>query len=276
MNDTHDIIPRKPWLAVVLSLLTLGLGQLYNGHWKKAAFIIAAEIPFYFLIVNAMASFAGMLAVISFILLVTIGVTVEAYVTARRSDEYALQSFNRWWVYALVIVLNGVVGTGVELMIGEGPYETYKVPSSSMLQTLQVGDHFIAETVDDDVMPERGNIIVFTIPGKDRHWVKRIIGLPGETLEIKDQVVHINSVPLDEPYALHTESVFQPQRDNFGPTTLGQGQYFVMGDNREKSFDSRWFGPVDRSGIKAYASYIYFPGNRDDDGWGARFGEKLR
>lgn len=140
------------------------------------------------------------------------------------------------------------------------------VPTPSMVPTIQVGDRLLIDkftyrnwltspfpgTASRKV--ERGDVVVFKFPEKPEVlYVKRAIGLPGETLEIKDKVVYINDRPLDEPYKHHSDNrIFQPRsgnsfsfesrRDNFGPVKIPEDAYFMMGDNRDDSADSRYFG----------------------------------
>lgn len=157
--------------------------------------------------------------------------------------------------------------------------QAFKIPSGSMLDTLQIGDHLLVskfaydvrlpsdiwlDTTDGKVLmktgdPQRGDIVVFLFPeDESKDFIKRVIGLPGETLEVRDKVVYINGQPIDEPYVLHTKADTLPVRDNFGPVVVPEGQYFVMGDNREGSYDSRWWGPVKRSKIVGKALVIYW------------------
>lgn len=157
--------------------------------------------------------------------------------------------------------------------------QAFKIPSGSMLDTLQIGDHLLVskfaydvrlpsniwlDTTDGKVLaqtgdPERGDIIVFKFPEDEtKDFIKRVIGLPGETLEVRDKVVYINGNVIEEPYVLHTKPNNTPVRDNFGPVTIPEDQYFVMGDNREGSYDSRWWGPVKREKIVGKALIIYW------------------
>ncbi|MBG0790645.1 MAG: signal peptidase I [Desulfovibrionaceae bacterium] len=157
--------------------------------------------------------------------------------------------------------------------------QAFKIPSGSMLETLQIGDHLLVskfaydvrlpsdiwlDTTDGKVIyktgdPERGDIIVFKYPmNENQDFIKRVIGLPGETLEIRDKVVYIDGKPLDEPYVQHKDANRVPGRDDFGPYTVPEGEYFMMGDNREGSHDSRFWGPVKRSKIVGKALIIYW------------------
>ena len=174
--------------------------------------------------------------------------------------------------------------------------QAFKIPSGSMEPTLLVGDHVLVNKFlfggtgawYEKLLPyrpvRRGDIIVFRFPYDDHvHYVKRVIGLPGEHLRIIDQVVYINGQPLSEPYAVHSE-VYDPLGDNFPPTDpallqdrlrpewgsqIGQyiergalvvppDRYFVMGDNRDDSSDSRYWGFVDRDAIMGRPILIYW------------------
>ena len=157
--------------------------------------------------------------------------------------------------------------------------QAFKIPSGSMLDTLQIGDHLLVSKFAYDVRlpsniflettggkvifetgdPERRDIIVFKFPEDEKKdFIKRVIGLPGETIELRDKIVYIDGKPLDEPYAIHTRFNMQPVRDNFGPYKIPEDQFFVMGDNREGSYDSRWWGTVKREKIVGKALIIYW------------------
>ncbi len=102
--------------------------------------------------------------------------------------------------------------------------------------------------------PQRGDVIVFhsTVnPGED--WIKRVIAIPGDTVEIKDGLVYINGIPIEEPY------VTQPWNDTYPPTEIGENEYFVLGDNRNSSIDSRYGWMVPRENIIGKAWIRYWP-----------------
>ncbi len=154
--------------------------------------------------------------------------------------------------------------------------QAFKIPSGSMKPTLLVGDHilvlkFIYGTklpfTDKRVLvftePKRGDIIVFRFPkDRSRDFIKRVIGVGGDVVEERNKVVYVNGKPLNEPYVQHTDNDIRPLsrdvRDNFGPVYVPEGKLFVMGDNRDQSYDSRYWGFVDIKDVKGKAFIIYW------------------
>ncbi len=154
--------------------------------------------------------------------------------------------------------------------------QAFKIPSGSMLPTLQIGDHllvnkfiygikvpFTGTTVIPITTPKHGDVVVFRYP-KDRSidYIKRVVGTPGDTLEIRNKKVFINGEQTDDPHAHYLDSsvinrILGP-RDNFGPITVPDGKIFVMGDNRDNSHDSRFWGFVDYNDILGKAFIIYW------------------
>ena len=168
--------------------------------------------------------------------------------------------------------------------------QAFKIPSESMLETLQVGDHLLASKFAYGVKipftdtyiykgeePARGDIIIFRYPNdKSVDYIKRIIGVPGDVIEVRDKQLYRNGQPVKESYIRHTDPTGrEPVRDNYAPVTVPPSKYFVMGDNRDNSLDSRFWGFVDRSDIKAKAWRIYWSwGGLGDIRW-SRIGQKL-
>jgi signal peptidase I len=158
--------------------------------------------------------------------------------------------------------------------------QAFKIPTGSMENNLLIGDHLLVNKfvfgpatsgLERALLPvrdiARGDIVVFKYPEEpERDFIKRVIGLPGETLELKNKKVHINGRPLDEPYvhflvppsATGQEVAPYDVRENYGPVTVPAGQYFVMGDNRDNSQDSRWWGFLPRANVKGKALMIYW------------------
>ena len=151
--------------------------------------------------------------------------------------------------------------------------QAFKIPSGSMLQTLQIGDHllvtkfaygvkipFTHKMIIERPGPQHGDIVVFEFPeDPSKDFIKRVIGVPGDVIEIKDKQVFRNGVLLVEPYIQHVDaSTSVPRRDNFGPVMVPENKYFVMGDNRDESYDSRFWGFVERNTIEGKALILYW------------------
>jgi len=179
----------------------------------------------------------------------------------------------RWHKVLLEYIEALAVALILALVIRTFVVQAFKIPSGSMLETLQIGDHllvnkfiygvkmpFTGKVLYDVDDPKRGDIVVFEFPeDPSKDFIKRIIGVPGDVIEIKNKVVYRNGEKVDEPYTRHSDpDNMLPRRDNFGPITVPEGKYFCMGDNREESYDSRFWGFVDREKIKGKAWVIYW------------------
>lgn len=169
----------------------------------------------------------------------------------------------------------------IAIVIRTFAIQAFKIPSGSMLQTLQIGDHILVNKIllgtPIDIPftninlfhmpgirdPKRGDIIVFKYPeDPNRDFIKRTIAVGGDTVEVKDKVLYVNGDRMQEPYAQYVDNEVRrkgiDKRDNFGPFHVPQGSVFVMGDNRDQSYDSRFWGVVDLKQIKGKAMIIYW------------------
>ena len=162
--------------------------------------------------------------------------------------------------------------------------QAFKIPSGSMKETLKIGDHILVNkfiygvkvpfsqtTIVPIKNPKHGDIVVFIFPedpGKD--FIKRVIGVAGDVVEVRDKQVYMNSKLLNHDFGIHTDSyIFPPNvqpRDNFGPVVVPPHSLFVMGDNRDQSYDSRFWGFVDLKAVKGKALMIYWSWDKENFG----------
>lgn len=154
--------------------------------------------------------------------------------------------------------------------------QAFKIPSGSMEDTLAIGDHLLVNKfiygtkmpfVDKRILtlrdPHRGDVIVFEYPeDPSKDFIKRVIGVPGDVVEGKDKKVYVNGKLYVNPHEVHKEKDIIPKennpRDTFGPVTVPPNSYFMMGDNRDRSYDSRFWNFVRRDQIKGLAFIKYW------------------
>ncbi len=142
------------------------------------------------------------------------------------------------------------------------PYvvEAFRIPSESMVPTLEIGDRlFVNKFIYRFTDPERGDVIVFkSVEGGEEDLIKRVVAVPGDTVEVRDGMLYVNGQPQAGSY-VNREF---PDRSYYGPTTVPEGHVFVMGDNRANSRDSRFFGPVPYENIEGEAFLLFWPPDR--------------
>lgn len=161
------------------------------------------------------------------------------------------------WVEGLkTIALSAILAFGIRTFVAEARY----IPSGSMLPTLQVNDRLIVDKVGYYFRePQRGDIVVFSPTDKLREqnykdaFIKRVIGLPGETVAVRDGIVYINDRPLQEDY------INEPPSYDYPETVIPEGHYLVLGDNRNNSYDSLNYGPVNEHDVLGISGFIVWP-----------------
>ena len=186
--------------------------------------------------------------------------------TETQKQKSTLREYTEAIVIALVLAL----------FIRTFIIQAFKIPSGSMLPTLKIGDHllvnkfiygvripFAGTVIIPFKSPRPNDIIVFKFPRNPKlDYIKRVIGVPGDTLEGRNKTLYVNGKPFDDKYGVHLDSstmyAAAGPRDNFGPITVPEGKVFVMGDNRDNSFDSRFWGFVDHNAILGKALIIYW------------------
>ena len=183
------------------------------------------------------------------------------------------KSVIREWVEAIVIAVV------LALIIRAFVVQAFKIPSSSMEKTLLVGDHilvnkfiygtkipFTSTKILSFKKPQKGDIIVFVFPeDRKKDFIKRVVGVEGDRVEIIDKKVYINGSPNYCPFAVNDDETIIPggiqPRDNYGPVVVPRDSLFVMGDNRDHSYDSRYWGFVKLEEVKGNAFIIYWSWN---------------
>jgi signal peptidase I len=206
-------------------------------------------------------------------------------IKAERPDEK--QKTKKPWYreYSEALIVAAILA----LIIRTFVVQAFKIPSGSMEDTLLIGDHLLVNKFIYGMQvpfsdtrflslrhPERGDIIVFEFPDdedksyfKRRDFIKRVIGTPGDTVEVRDKKVYVNGELYRIPQEVHKDPGLQPPnygpRDFTGPVKVPPGQYFVMGDNRDHSYDSRFWGFVEESKIKGLAFIKYWSWDREEN-----------
>ncbi|GFH62668.1 MAG: signal peptidase I [Candidatus Desulfovibrio kirbyi] len=192
------------------------------------------------------------------------------------------------WREVMEALLTALV---LALVIRTFVMQAFKIPSESMMETLLVGDHLLANKFvyggkipftdiyfykGDD--PERGDIVIFEYPGDpSKDYIKRVVGVPGDVIELRSKQLYRNGQPVREAYTRFLSgNTNEPTRDNYGPVTVPPGQYFMMGDNRDNSLDSRFWGFVKRGAIRAKAWRIYWSWEGFDNIRWARLGKHIQ
>lgn len=193
--------------------------------------------------------------------------------------------------YAEAIIIAILIALFIKAFI----IQAFKIPSGSMIPTLQIGDHilvnkfiygvkipFIRKTIINIAEPERGDIVVFIFPeDRSKDFIKRVIGVGGDTIEIRNKKIYLNGLPYNDKNGFYSDDFSIPgsiqPRDNYGPVTVPKDSYFVMGDNRDQSADSRFWGFVESKDVLGKAFIIYWSWDKENKNvrW-KRFGAILR
>ena len=174
-----------------------------------------------------------------------------------------------------------IIAVLLALVIRTYLVQAFKIPSGSMEDTLAIGDHLLVSKfmygtkipfTDTRILtvrnPRQGDVIVFEYPeDPSKDFIKRVIGVPGDVVEGKDKKVYVNGKLYENPHEIHKEKELIPKemnpRDTFGPVTVPPNSYFVMGDNRDRSYDSRFWKFVRRVQIKGLAFIKYWSWDHD-------------
>jgi signal peptidase I len=268
---------RNPMLAPLLSIVAPGLGQIYNGQLVKGIilYLIGFSISIILSLAGLQFSFYGMIFALALLICIELFIVGDALFIALKKKEIVLRSFNKWYFYILFAILAFGIAEVTDRFVDTT--KAFSMPSGSMIPTLMVGDHIIVHLEHHKINKvKRGDIIVFNYPkdpegdfvvskyqkNPEGDWIKRIIAVEGDVIQGKDKVIYLNGEELREPYVKHSDVNIRTDkydtRDNFGPVKIPENKIFVMGDNRDQSYDSRYCGFVDVKDIKGKALYVYW------------------
>ena len=282
--------PRRGWVAGLLTFLTPGLGHLYAGDPRKAAVVFLGM----FLLSTALQASLVRIPTTPVALALWLAVAVaflgaaviSAVRTAHRADkDYRPRRYNRWYAYAGVVVLASIAHEAMTTLVRHGT-TAVRLPSSAMEPTLLPGDFLFVDRFRTPAPAiDRGSLLAYTSLTQEGVLVlKRVTGLPGDTLEMRSDTLFLNGRPLAEPYVKHVDpandpydpemdwqqqyllaevprATYRPTRSTWGPLVVPPGHLFVLGDNRHNSYDSRYYGHVPMDHAWGTTRFIYFSYN---------------
>ncbi len=274
-------IRRRPVIAGLLALVGPGLGHLYSGRIQAAllwlcVYLVGLNLSFALFLYWDEDPLNVFLPAIIIVVLELGHIFHAAWIAKRQPVPYVPCAYNRWYYY-----LAWWVGTYLFTVVAFpifGSYEAFRIPVSSMENTLLVGDCFHVDmTPFDDSGLSRGDVVVFYFPGDgETRYIKRCIALPADTVSIIDKQLFINGQPAEEPATIKFadttasgEQNIRPRvngknsRDNFGPFVVPADSYFMLGDNRDNSYDSRFWGTVSGDLVLGKAARIYYSSDWD-------------
>ena len=289
---------RWPWLAVTLSVIMAGLGHIYCGRIVKGlilAFISCILIPFIFGAFSVSHSSIRIAVIITALLTSSViwlfAIIDSGYTAKRTTESYILKDYNRWYVYIILILMGTGGSTQIAFNVRTIFLEAFRVPVASNYPTMIPNDRFLANKIAyKSSDPQKGDLIVFINPEDRRqNYIKRIVAVAGETVEIRNGELYVNDQKLprqklpqstlddiriqiketplegevyEETNGAAKYKIFLAEHktpDDFAKITVPEHHCFVLGDNRNLSKDSRHFGPIPLATIKGRADYLYFP-----------------
>jgi signal peptidase I len=297
MNKTHSISLRRPWIATVLSFIMPGLGQVYCGMLPRGLIwmlLCGISLIAGLLILSHPTAYSWTFGCAAGLAHVAIWIAgaIDSYRCALRCKaDYELKDYNRWYVYVLLLLMGTGSVLSYALNVRNQLIQPFRIPTASMYPTVSPGDRLIAiKNAYRNSDPQRGDLVLFTNPNNRRQfWIKRVIGLGGDTVAVKDGHLIVNGVKLSlesiGPGAISGTSGQISEEDNHGAkyriyisqgpsapdfpeVTVPKNECFVMSDNRNEGRDSRYLGPIPITGILGKFSYRYWPIKGGVSHWG--------
>lgn len=291
----HPPLIRRRWWLALLLLFASGTGYLYVGRPERFfGYLVLTIAPWLIVLMGPSNWLSDPMIFLGFVgatLAILFAMAVDVVRLAVRQPQIPANWYNRWWIYLGIFVAAVGITGAVEFTGGHSilAVRTFSTPSNSNAPTLRVGDHFVADNkAYVTTMPVRGDMVVFRLPRDESiNYVKRVMGLPGDRIQIIDGIVSINGIAVTRermedfvqpdgqavPQYLETlpdgrsfltlDLVSASLADNFTEMTIPPDHYFVLGDNRDNSTDSRFpnVGAVPRGNIFARVGGVYYSSN---------------
>ncbi|NIP28058.1 MAG: signal peptidase I [Phycisphaerae bacterium] len=289
---------RWPWVAVTLSVIMTGLGHIYCGRIVKGlvlTFVSCIVIPFMFGAFSVSHSSIRIAVIVATLLASSViwlfAIIDSGYIAGRIKENYIPKDYNRWYLYVILILMGTGGSTQIAFNVRTIFLEPFRVPVASGYPTVIPDDRFLANKIAyKNSDPQKGDLIVFINPeDRKQNYIKRVVAVAGETVEIRNGELYVNDQKLsrqklpqstlddmriqtgdkplegdvfEETNGDATYKIFlanhKPLGD-FAKMTVPKHHCFVLGDNRNLSYDSRNFGPVLLATVKGRADYLYFP-----------------
>lgn len=259
MERVLDVIKkRKPTVALVLSILSPGLGHVYAGNVKKGLLLFLLQYGVLFLLgkLGLLSTAYGIWFLILFLACLYLYAMFSAVRLALANKTYELKPYNRWYwylaIFALILVVSQTLISSRGSILG---FELYQVPSNPMKPILQPGDYIAVDTQDQSL--HVGDVVVFRYPNNRQVlFTQRIVALGNDKVAIKDGQVMLNGEPelissVDESFRCSDVSISMPER------VVPEGQVFLLGDWRDNSNDSRYWGALPESDVIGIVTYIW-------------------
>ena len=248
---------RRHLLAALFSAIVPGAGHLFFGQRRKGTILLLAltAVLVRFWPLRLLRFYLGFVSLILGWIFLYFYAACSAQL-ARNGPTDARPS--KWWLVAILPITALTLSLLVRPVVGASGFRTFTVPSSSMEKTIRQGDSLVADMrYYHSRRPERREVIIFLKDGA--FLVKRVVAASGDSIQGQNNVVFVNGKQQDEPYVEHTSGAEPNWLSNFGPIYIPRGKYFVMGDNRDVSLDSRAaeFGLVDVDSIVGKPLYVF-------------------
>ena len=249
-------------LAALLSLIVPGAGHLYRGHRHKGIVLLAllSALLIGFLPLRLLHFYVGFCLLYGGWVAIYVYAPMSALLTNVESSSK--RTSKSWLILFVPLSLIAAELLGVTVTRASG-FRSFEAPSTSMERTIQRGDRIVADMwYYDSRQPERDDVIIFR--NHDLFAVRRVIAIAGDTVVGKSGVIFLNGQTLDEPFVEHTRGSAAPWLNTFGPVIVPADKYFVMGDNRDVSLDSRSpeIGLIERKSIVGKTLYIFVSGRQ--------------